>query len=79
MCVIVFSGKKKAQIYNTEMNIFAEQVGEVGNDEYFKNTIEQGTQYLGGPACEFRGKKFRYLTRLIPKGSITSIILANVL
>ena len=34
MCIVIFAGKREHAIYETGMDVFAEQVGEV-SDEFF--------------------------------------------
>ena len=79
MCIIIFAGKREQAIVETGMDIFAEQVGEVSDKDYFANNSGTGKRYPGGPTCDFRGKKVPCLTRWSPKGSITSDILIDVL
>ena len=61
------------------MDIFAEQEGEVSDDDYFKKNSGKNKRYPGGSTCIFQGIEVPCLTQWIPKGSITSAILINML
>ena len=59
MRVIIFAGKRYNPLYETGMNIFAEQVGEVSDDDYFEQNSGPNKQYPGDPTCVFQGKEAR--------------------
>jgi len=79
MCVIIFAGIQSQAVVETGMDIFAEQEGEGSDDNYFKNNNGENKQYPGGPTCNFQGTEVPCLMRWIPKGSITSAILIDIL
>ena len=79
MCVVIFAGKRETKLYETGMDIFAEQIGEVGDEDFFEKNSGKGRRYPGGPTCSFQGKTVPCLTRFSPKGSITSAILVDIL
>ena len=63
----------------TGMDIFAEQEGEISDDDYFKKNSGKNKQYLGGSTCTCQGIEVPYLTQWSPKVSITSAILIDIL
>ena len=79
MCVVIFSGKRKNLLYKTGMDVFAEKIGDVTDDNYFYKNTGKEKRYPGGPTCSFQGKEVPCLTRWSPKGSITSDILIDIL
>ena len=78
MCVIVFSGKRETTLYETGINVFVKEEGNVSDDDYFQRN-SKGKRYPGGPTCTFQGVEVPCLTRWSKKGSITSEILVNIL
>ena len=79
MCVVIFAGERRTPIYETGMDVFAEKIGEVTDDDYFLKNTGKDKRYPGGPTCTFQGKEVPCLTRWSPKGSITSDILIDIL
>ena len=79
MCIIIFAGIREQAIYETGIDIFCKQEGEVSDKFYFINNSGPGKRFPGGPTCSFRGKEIPCLTRWSPKGSITSQILIDIL
>ena len=79
MCIIIFVGVREQAIYETGMDIFAEQIGEVSDEDFFANNSGTNKRYPGGPTCTFQGKEVPCLTRWSPNGSITSAILIDIL
>ena len=79
MCVIIFAGKRHNPLCETGIDIFAEQVGEVSDEDYFKRNSGQNKRYPGGCTCVFQGKEVLCMTRWSPKGSITTNILTDIL
>ena len=78
MCVIIFAGKRENKLYECGMDVFAEQIGEVGDEDFFEKNSGKGKLYPGGPTCTFQGKIVPTLTRFSPKGSITTEILVDI-
>ena len=79
MCVVIFAGKRETKLYECGMDLFAEKVGDVSDDNFFENNSGHGKRFPGGPTCEFQGKTVPCFTRFSPKGSITSEILRDIL
>merc|ERR1740124_632598 len=67
----------KAEV-ETGINVFAEAVGSVGDNDYFEKNSGKDKKYPCGPTCTVRGVKVPCLVRWSPKGSITSEILADI-
>ena len=61
------------------MDVFAEQEGEVSNDDCFKRNSGENKRYLGGYTCTFQEIEVPYLTQWSPKGPITSAIQIDIL
>jgi hypothetical protein len=57
MCVLILAGVRKNLIYECGMDIFAEEIGEVTDDDYFAKNCGKGKKYPGGPTCVFQGKE----------------------
>ena len=53
MCVLISSKKRPQELWETGMDIFAKQIGEVSNDDYFIKNSGKGKRYHGGPTCSF--------------------------
>ena len=79
MCVLILAGIRKVPIYKCVMDVFAEQVGEVTDEHYFKQNCGKSKKYPGGPTCVFQGVEVPCLVQWSPKGSITSQILVDIL
>ena len=73
-----FPGNRENKLYECGMDIFAEQIGEVGDEDFFEKNSGKGKLYPGGPTCTFQGKIVPTLTRFSPKGSITTEILVDI-
>ena len=56
MCICIFAGIRKSAIVETGMDIFAEKVGEVSDDDYLVKNKDPGKLFPGGPRCIFQGK-----------------------
>ena len=78
MCVIIFAGLREQAVIETGMDVFAQQEGEVSDDDFFVKNSGSGKRFPGGPTCTFQGKEVACLTRWSPKGSITSDILIDI-
>ena len=79
MCVVIFSGKREQAIMETGMDMFADQEGNVRDEDFVNKNKGQGKRYPGGPTCVFQGKEIPCLTRWSEKGSITAEILVEIL
>ena len=79
MYVIIFTRIRSQDVVETGIDIFEEQEGEVSNDDYFKKISGENKRFLGGPTCIIQGIEVPCLTRWSPKGSITSVILIDIL
>ena len=79
MCVVIFAGIREQAVVDTGMDVFAQQEGEVSDDDFFINNSGKNKRFPGGPTCVFQGKEVPCLTRWSPKGSITAQILIDIL
>lgn len=59
MFVKKFTGKRHNPLYETGMNIFTEQVGDVSNNDSFEENSGPNKRYPGGLTCLFQGKEVR--------------------
>ena len=79
ICVIIFSGKRGNGLLETGIDVFAKTYGDVSDTNYFERNSSANKRLPGGPTCKFQGKEVPCLTRWSDKGSITSVILVNIL
>ena len=79
MCVIIFAGKREQAVVETGMDVFAEEEGEVSDEDFLNKNSGPNKRFPGGPTCSFQGKDIPCLTQWSPKGSITGEILTDIL
>ena len=78
MYILIFTGVHPQAVMETGMDIFVEQVGEVSDEFYFNENRGSGERYPGEPTYNFQRKDTPCLIRWIPKGSITSEMLVDI-
>ena len=78
MCVVIMAGEKPKAEVETGIDVFAEAVGNVDDDDYFERNTGKGKKYPCGPTCEVRGVTVPCLVRWSPKGGMTSEILRDI-
>ena len=68
MCVVIMSGEHPKAEVETGIDVFAEAVGDVEDDDYFEKNTGKGKKYPCGPTCDVRGVTVPCLVRWSPKG-----------
>ena len=56
MCVVIFSGINRIPLTETGLDLSVVVVGEVGNEDFFRNNIFPGKRFPGGPTCKYKGE-----------------------
>ena len=79
MCVVIFSGTKRAPLTEMGLDLTADVIGNVGDCNFFENNSGTGMRFPGGPSCEFKGMTVPCLCRWSEKGGITTHILVDIL
>ena len=79
MYIFISSGKRENRLWETGMDIFEKEVGDVSDEDSFANNNGKGRQFPGGTAFTYQGKEVSRFTRWITKGSITSTIQFDIL
>ena len=79
MCVVIFSGTKRAALTETGLDLSADVIGNMDDRNFFENNNGTGKRFPGGPSCEYKGKTVPCLSRWSEKGGITTHILVDIL
>ena len=79
MCCIIFTGKKSTTLIETGLDLNAETIGNVSDDDFFVKNSGPGKRFSGGSTCTFRNKKVPCFCAWSPKGGITSDILTDII
>ena len=53
MCAIILEGKNLNGDWVTGIDMFAEEIGMLGDIDFLKNNSGKGKVYPGGPTCDF--------------------------
>mmetsp|Transcript_25328 Transcript_25328/g.29834 ORF Transcript_25328/g.29834 Transcript_25328/m.29834 type:complete len:143 (+) Transcript_25328:1172-1600(+) len=78
MCVVIMAGERPKAEVETGIDMFAETIGSIDDDDYFLKNSGKGKKFPGGPTCMVHGIKVPCLVRWSPKGSMTSEILVDI-
>ena len=79
MCVLIIEGKRESRLQECGMDIFAQKIGEMTDDNFFEQSQGPGKRFPGGPTCVFQGKDIPCMVRFTQSGSITSAVLRDIL
>ena len=79
MCCVIFSGKNENILCETGFDMNAEFVGSPDDPGFFENNSRKEKTFTGGPSYHFRWKEVPCFYRWSPNGSITTVILREIL
>ena len=79
MCVIIFAGKRRNALVELGIDPFAEDIGEVTDEDYVMKNKGPGKRFPGGPSCKHNGKEIPCFCAWSEKGSMTTEILTRIL
>jgi len=63
MCVVIMAGENPKAEVETGIDVFAEGLGSVGDDDYFEKNTGKDKKYTCVPTCTMRGVKVPCLMR----------------
>ena len=79
MCVIILARKGGEPLYQTDLDLSAEFIGDLDDSDFFEQNSGKGKAFTGGPSCHFRGKDIPYLCRWTENVSINTRIIRDIL
>jgi len=79
MCVVMIQGILIKADYWTGVDMLADTVVNEGNADFYKNNLDPGNIFPGGPLSIVRGKVVPCMVRFQLKGGMPSIILKDIL
>ena len=75
MCAVIISGNVMRGDIETGIDVFATQIGDRNDEDYFENNYGKDKMFPSGPTCEVNGITVPCFIRWSESGSITSQIL----